>query len=103
MGFLVGLNTSGSDLENNMPYVEGSSTPCQDWDFISPLIGDSMGFATDQAAKFEQICMSKLRCPDNGLSRRPQYLRLGPGEQHALRRGEFHALPGLGLYLPAHR
>jgi prepilin-type N-terminal cleavage/methylation domain-containing protein/prepilin-type processing-associated H-X9-DG protein len=64
-GFLVGPNTSGADLENGRPYVEGSGTPCQDWDFISPLIGDSMNFPIDLPGKFEQICMTKLRCPDN--------------------------------------
>lgn len=65
-GFIVGPNTSGSDLQLNPPvYQAGSSTPCQDWDFVSPLLGDSLGFPTDALAKFEAICMTKLRCPSN--------------------------------------
>jgi prepilin-type N-terminal cleavage/methylation domain-containing protein len=66
-GFLVGPNTSGSDLHNNRPYVEGASTPSQDWDFISPLLGDSMNFPTTQLEKFQEICMTKMRCPSNTL------------------------------------
>ena len=64
-GYLVGPNTSGSDLAQGRAYEPGSSTPCQDWDFVSPLIGESMGFPTDQLAKFQEICMTKLRCPSN--------------------------------------
>lgn len=64
-GFLPGPNTSGSDLQNNMIYTPGDSTPCQDWDFVSPLLGDSLGFPTEATAKFEAICMTKLRCPSN--------------------------------------
>jgi prepilin-type N-terminal cleavage/methylation domain-containing protein/prepilin-type processing-associated H-X9-DG protein len=74
-GFLVGPNTSGFDLENNGPYVEGSSTPCQDWDFVSPLLGESMGFPTDQAGKFQVICTNKFRCPENVV----HYTRRYPG------------------------
>lgn len=70
-GFLVGPNTSGSDLHNNRPYVEGSASPSQDWDFISPLLGDSMNFPVTQLEKFQEICMTKLRCPTNSV----RYLR----------------------------
>ena len=64
-GFLTGPNTSGWDLQQNKPYTPGDSTPCQDWDFVSPLLGDSMNFPSDQYAKFQEICMTKLRCPNN--------------------------------------
>jgi len=64
-GWLVGPNSSGSDLNQGRQYTEGNSTPCQDWDFISPLVGDSMNFPTAQLGKFQEICMTKLRCPDN--------------------------------------
>jgi prepilin-type processing-associated H-X9-DG protein len=66
-GFLTGPNTSGSDLQQGRPYVVGHSTPSQDWDFISPLIGDSMNFPTGQLEKFQEICMTKLRCPSNSV------------------------------------
>ncbi len=64
-GYLVGPNTSGFALHNNKPYVEGSGTPTQDWDFVSPLLGDSMSFPVTQLEKFQEICMTKLRCPSN--------------------------------------
>lgn len=64
-GFLVGPNTSGADLQQNWAYSPGASTPCQDWDYVSPLLGDSLGLPNDQAAKFEAICMTKFRCPSN--------------------------------------
>lgn len=64
-GWMVGPNTSGSDLQQNLPYTPGSSTPSQDWDFISPLLGESLNLPTDQLSKFQEICMTRLRCPSN--------------------------------------
>jgi prepilin-type N-terminal cleavage/methylation domain-containing protein/prepilin-type processing-associated H-X9-DG protein len=64
-GALVGPNTSGFALQQNRPYVEGKSTPCQDWDFVSPLLGDSMNFPERQLEKFQEICQTRLRCPSN--------------------------------------
>jgi len=66
-GWLTGPNTSGARLNAGASYVPGEETPCQDWDYLSPLIGASMHFSTDQLGKFEQICMTKLRCPSNRL------------------------------------
>jgi prepilin-type N-terminal cleavage/methylation domain-containing protein/prepilin-type processing-associated H-X9-DG protein len=81
-GWLVGPNTSGSDLQQNRPYVTGTDTPCQDWDYASPLLGDSLGFPIDQLDKFREICMTHLRCPDNtvryGLQFSGPTLPLGP-------------------------
>jgi prepilin-type N-terminal cleavage/methylation domain-containing protein/prepilin-type processing-associated H-X9-DG protein len=64
-GYLVGPNTSGFALNQNKPYTEGKSTPTQDWDFVSPLLGDAMNFPVDRLEKFQEICMTKLRCPTN--------------------------------------
>lgn len=64
-GFLVGPNSSGSDLQQGRPYTPGTDTPSQDWDFVSPLLGESLSLPTEQLEKFQQICMSKLRCPSN--------------------------------------
>ena len=64
-GYLVGPNTSGFALQNNKPYQLGSGTPTQDWDFVSPLLGDSMNYPVTQVEKFQEICMTKLRCPAN--------------------------------------
>ncbi len=66
-GWLPGPNTSGARLHAGLPYTPGQETPSQDWDYLSPIIGSSMGFSTDQLGKFEQICMTKLRCPSNRL------------------------------------
>jgi prepilin-type N-terminal cleavage/methylation domain-containing protein/prepilin-type processing-associated H-X9-DG protein len=64
-GFLVGPNTSGSGLNNGEAYTPGTSTPTQDWDFISPLLGDSLNLPTGQVEKFEAICETKFKCPEN--------------------------------------
>ncbi len=66
-GYLVGPNTSGSDLNNNRPYVRGKESPCQDWDYISPLLGESLNLPDDQLEKFQEVCMNKARCPSNTL------------------------------------
>jgi prepilin-type N-terminal cleavage/methylation domain-containing protein/prepilin-type processing-associated H-X9-DG protein len=63
--WMPGPNTSGSDLQQNRPYIPGPGTPSQDWDFVSPLLGDSMNYPIDQLQKFQEICMTKLRCPSN--------------------------------------
>lgn len=63
--FLPGPNSSGSDLQQGRAYVPGTNTPSQDWDFVSPILGDSMNLSTDQLGKFEQICNLALRCPSN--------------------------------------
>lgn len=64
-GYLVGPNTSGFALQQNKPYEVGSATPTQDWDFVSPLLGDSLNFPVERLEKFQEICMSKLKCPTN--------------------------------------
>jgi prepilin-type N-terminal cleavage/methylation domain-containing protein/prepilin-type processing-associated H-X9-DG protein len=76
-GFMVGPNTSGNDLQNGAAYTEGTSTPCQDWDFVSPLLGDSMNFPVDLPTKFQTICMTNLRCPENTV----RYTRRYSGQQ----------------------
>ena len=64
-GWIPGPNTSGSDLQQGRPYLAGAGTPMQDWDFVSPLVGDSMNFPTDPLLKFQEICMTRFRCPSN--------------------------------------
>lgn len=64
-GWLAGPNSSGSDLQQGKPYRAGASTPVQDWDYVSPILGDELNLPTDNLAKFQEICMTKLRCPSN--------------------------------------
>lgn len=72
-GWLVGPNTSGSDLQQGRPYTAGSGTPMQDWDFVSPLLGDSMNFPIDPLLKFQQICETSFKCPSNTVKYTTQY------------------------------
>ncbi|MFT3684220.1 MAG: prepilin-type N-terminal cleavage/methylation domain-containing protein [Phycisphaerales bacterium] len=72
-GWLVGPNTSGSDLQNGRPYVAGNATPMQDWDFVSPLLGDSLNLPIDPLLKFQQICQTSFRCPSNTVKYTAQY------------------------------
>ncbi|HLO41495.1 MAG TPA: prepilin-type N-terminal cleavage/methylation domain-containing protein [Phycisphaerales bacterium] len=74
---MPGPNTSGAALHNDEPYQEGESTPVQDWDYISPIMGSAMRFSSDQLGKFEEICMSRLRCPSNTV----RYTRRYSGEK----------------------
>ena len=72
-GWLVGPNTSGSDLQQGRPYTQGAGTPMQDWDFVSPLLGDSLNFPVDPLLKFQEICMTRFRCPSNTVRYTSQY------------------------------
>lgn len=72
-GWIVGPNTSGSDLQQGRLYVRGHSTPMQDWDFVSPLLGDQLKLPVDFIEKFTQICMTSLRCPENTVRYTKQF------------------------------
>jgi len=65
--FLVGPNTSGFALQAGKAYTPGKSSPVQDWDFVSPLLGDGLNLPDDALAKFQEICMTRLRCPSNAV------------------------------------
>lgn len=67
-GFMPGPNTSGLNLHRGGAYERGRSTPTQDWDLYSPILGDSMNFPEGLEQKFQEICMTKLRCPSNTLT-----------------------------------
>ncbi len=63
--FIAGPNTSGNLLNRGQEYIESDSTPVQDWDWISPIVGSDLGLPSDQLEKFEKLCMTELRCPEN--------------------------------------
>jgi len=69
-GWLTGPNTSGSDLQQGRPYTPGPGTPSQDWDFISPLVGDALKFPSDQLSKYEPDARARVHC----LARRSRAL-----------------------------
>lgn len=66
-GYIAGPNTSGAGLTAGKPYELGAGTPVQNFDWASPIIGESMGFPQTALEKFESIAMSKLRCPSNEM------------------------------------
>jgi prepilin-type N-terminal cleavage/methylation domain-containing protein/prepilin-type processing-associated H-X9-DG protein len=82
---MPGPNTSGLALHNKGEYEQGESSPVQDWDYASPLLGTAMRLSTDQLGKFEELCMTKLRCPSNTV----RYTKRHSGEKLQIeQRGE---------------
>lgn len=72
-GFMPGPNTSGAALDDwgQAKYFGGAHTPVQDWDSITPLLGDEFGFDPRQSRegrllKYEQLlALPRFRCPSN--------------------------------------
>lgn len=75
--WLPGPNTSGLPLHLGQPYQPGPSAPTQDWDWLSPMLGIPMSLPTDRLERFQEICMTKLRCPENDERYGRKYA--GPG------------------------
>ena len=63
--FIPGPNTSGLSLQRGGEYVYGSDTPTQDWDWLSPILGQAFELPGERLEKYEAICNTKLRCPEN--------------------------------------
>jgi len=74
-GYFPGPNTSGAGLTAGGAYGGLPSSPCSNFDWASPSVGDSMNFPSDQLEKFETICTTDLRCPEVQL----QYSELFQG------------------------
>jgi prepilin-type N-terminal cleavage/methylation domain-containing protein/prepilin-type processing-associated H-X9-DG protein len=83
---MVGPNTSGAALNAGESYIPGESSPTQDWDFISPILGTSLNLSSDRLSKFQQICMTKFRCPSNTLKYKKRFQ--GPALEMELKSGE---------------
>jgi prepilin-type N-terminal cleavage/methylation domain-containing protein/prepilin-type processing-associated H-X9-DG protein len=63
--FVPGPNTTGLALHQGGQYQYGASSPTQDWDWVSPILGQSFELPGDRLEKYEELCMTKLRCPEN--------------------------------------
>lgn len=63
--FLAGPNTSGLHLERGGGYKATPDSPVQDWDYISPVLGNDRALKSDRLAKFAQILEEEFRCPTN--------------------------------------
>jgi prepilin-type N-terminal cleavage/methylation domain-containing protein/prepilin-type processing-associated H-X9-DG protein len=63
--FFAGTNTSGAEVQFNPGGVIGDttpSTPIQDYDWFSPVLGDSLGLSPNRARRFAQI-VNDHACP----------------------------------------
>jgi prepilin-type N-terminal cleavage/methylation domain-containing protein/prepilin-type processing-associated H-X9-DG protein len=69
--YFPGTNTSGARVQANPAVVVGdttSETPVQDYDWMSPAIGESMAFSPNRAKRFAQI-LNAMGCP----TQKPRY------------------------------
>ncbi len=72
--FLPGPNTSGTYLWQNNAY-QGSraNEPVQSWDWISPTLGNTIGFSTDPITRYRDIYETEFKCPANDQFYDAQY------------------------------
>jgi prepilin-type N-terminal cleavage/methylation domain-containing protein/prepilin-type processing-associated H-X9-DG protein len=73
-GFLTGPNTSGAYLLKNNAY-RGTrpNEPVQSWDWISPTLGNGIGFSSDPIERYKDIFETEFKCPANDLNYDGQY------------------------------
>jgi len=63
---IPGPNTSGFDLHTGGDYRPGATSPTQDWDWITPIIGDMMNLVPEpRLDKYEQMLEVEVACPSN--------------------------------------
>jgi prepilin-type processing-associated H-X9-DG protein len=73
-GFLPGPNTSGSYLWKNDAYRSNrANEPVQSWDWISPTLGDSIGFSDNPIERYRDIYETEFKCPSNAVFYDAQY------------------------------
>jgi len=63
--YFPGCNTSGAAIQIGAAANTGdrtSETPVQDYDWISPAMGESLGFSANRAERFNQI-LGRFKCP----------------------------------------
>jgi prepilin-type N-terminal cleavage/methylation domain-containing protein/prepilin-type processing-associated H-X9-DG protein len=63
--WLPGPNTSGWDLTQNEPYGGGESSPTSNFDWVSPILGESLALPTPRVDKIEALFNEDFRCPSN--------------------------------------
>lgn len=69
--FLPGPNTSGSDLtalNNAYTFKNNSEEPTQNFDWVSPTLGNGLGLVSDRSARVQQIFEEEFRCPSNNAT-----------------------------------
>ncbi|WP_234698827.1 prepilin-type N-terminal cleavage/methylation domain-containing protein [Poriferisphaera corsica] len=71
-----GPNTSGFHLNDGSfddGEDNGSTAPIQNFDWISPTMGESIGLSDDAATRMEDIFTNSFRCPANDSTYDSQY------------------------------
>ena len=63
--FIPGPSTSGYELSMSGDYVANPISPVSNIDWISPILGDNLGFSSDRTEKIIQILNSGLKCAAN--------------------------------------
>ena len=63
--WLAGPETSGYGPGNGQGVRESPTAPTQNMDWVSPTLGDSLGFPSDYAKRVEAIMSNDMRCPSN--------------------------------------
>ncbi len=72
--FLPGPNTSGAYLwQNNAYRSTRPNEPVQSWDWISPTLGNAIGFSSNPIERYKDIFQTEFKCPANDLSYDWQY------------------------------
>ncbi len=80
--YLPGPNTSGAYLWDNNAYRSNRpSEPVQSWDWISPTLGDAIGFSSDPIERYKDIFLTEFKCPSNDLTYDYQYTGASLGVQ----------------------
>ncbi len=73
--FLPGPNTSGSFLwKNNAYQARRPNEPVQSWDWISPTLGNAIGFSEDPITRYRDIFETEFKCPANDLFYDAQFI-----------------------------
>ena len=65
---LPGPNTSGAaltQLDTGYAFKNNSEEPTQNFDWVSPTLGTSLGLVDDRSDRVEQIFRDEFRCPSN--------------------------------------
>ncbi len=63
--WLPGPNTSGLSLHQGRQYGGGQESPTQDWDWISPIVGEMLNLPTPRLDKYEGLLNTQMSCPHN--------------------------------------
>ncbi|QQE13656.1 prepilin-type N-terminal cleavage/methylation domain-containing protein [Planctomycetota bacterium] len=71
--WIPGPNTSGFDLTDGGSVRSTSTSPLQNYDWISPSLGHVIGLPDDPAERLEAIFLTDFRCPENDATYDAQF------------------------------